>query len=101
LTGFETVIETGLPETPTFCGVKVGVAGETIKPGKMPVPFKAALSDALPDELLTSKAALRAPMAVGRNCTVIPQDAEAASVLPQVVAVNQKSAAFTPDSATP
>ena len=94
-------METGLPETPTFCAVKVGVAGETLKAGIMPVPLKAALSDALPDELLTSKAALRVPSAVGRNCTVMLQEAEAARVVPQVVAFSQKSAAFTPDSATP
>jgi hypothetical protein len=79
----------------------VGVAGETLKAGMMPMPVKAALSEALPDELLTSRAALRVPMARGRNCTVIVQEAEAARVVPHVVAISQKSAAFTPDRATP
>jgi hypothetical protein len=92
---FVRVTGCGLLAVPIGCPLKIRFTGENVTAGAVPVPLKLTVCG-LPTALsVTLREALRDPMTVGLNVTLMLQLAPAARFLPQAL-VSAKSALLAP-----
>jgi hypothetical protein len=86
---------------PTICDPKIKAAGVTDNDCATPLPNSDSDSGESPAESVKTKAATRAPSAVGAKASATVQFAEAAREEPQVVERMEKSPPFAPVRAIP